>query len=299
VLIPYYQKTPEVLRRALASIARQSVPPYRIVIVDDTSPLPAIEVMTEPVTDLGTSVEIHICSNRGPGGARNFGLDLLAADPLIEGFAFLDSDDVWEPSHLERASMALRQGDFYFSDYTWPSRSSTRFRQTGLIERLSNVRVDADLRRFDGDFCQEVLSTWPVHISAVAIRRDILGDIRFDGRLIYSSEDQHYFLQCAARTTRIYYDCRLGMRLDDGLNIYRRKKPGDVEFSRAKAGNAYFHRVVAKEMTFLTPGASAINRHFIARNIKDFIKSEIRGITAGRFLALKYWFLVFAPRISR
>jgi hypothetical protein len=56
---------------------------------------------------------------------------------------------------------------------------------------------------------------------------------------------------------------------------------------------------VAKEMTFLTPGASAINKQFIVRNIKDFIKSEIRGVTAGRFLALKYWFLVFAPRISR
>jgi hypothetical protein len=48
--------------------------------------------------------------------------------------AFLDSDDVWEIDHLAIATSALEAGfDFYFSDYTWPSRSSTRFTQANLL----------------------------------------------------------------------------------------------------------------------------------------------------------------------
>ena len=45
----------------------------------------------------------------------------------------MDSDDVWTGDHLAKAIAGLSAGyDFYFSDYTWPTKSSTRFKQTNL-----------------------------------------------------------------------------------------------------------------------------------------------------------------------
>jgi glycosyltransferase involved in cell wall biosynthesis len=89
VIIPAYK--PVWLDDALESIRAQTLRAVEIIVVDDGSPEP---VRPARMDDL--ILVRH--ANAGPGGARNRGVDMARA-PYI---AFLDSDDVWLPTKLEK-----------------------------------------------------------------------------------------------------------------------------------------------------------------------------------------------------
>lgn len=78
--------------RALASIRAQTRPPDEIIVVDDASTDGTALVAKEA----GATV-IVMPERSGSGPARNAGIEATTA----EWVAFLDSDDEWDPQHLE------------------------------------------------------------------------------------------------------------------------------------------------------------------------------------------------------
>lgn len=225
--------------------------------------------------------------NGGPGGARNTGLANLPAG--TDCAAFLDSDDVWTERHLEHAVAALERGyEFYFADYTWPTRTSTRLRQTGLTE-IARPLDGGFFALDEADFFEVILTRWPVHISATVIDVPALAAVRFDERLRQSSEDQMYFLQCALRTRKMCFRDEVTMRLDDGINIFRRQPVGTHGFSRSRIANAYFHRLV-QPLADARPGiARTRNRELFRKNIKDFARSEAKSLVFRRRLHMSLY----------
>ncbi|HXV29740.1 MAG TPA: glycosyltransferase family 2 protein [Sinorhizobium sp.] len=281
VIIPFYQAESGILTRALDCIFRQTYRDVRVLIVDDESPLsPTAEVECRSESE---RARIGILSQRngGPGSARNAGLDHIA--PEVRFIAFLDSDDVWTDGHLQYAVEALERGyDFYFADYTWPSRSSTRFTQTRLTESGRGLDDGGKLFALDADFFEIILTSWPVHISATVIDARVLGSVRFDERLRLSSEDQMYFLQCAGRTSKVCFRNEVMMRLDDGLNIFRRQPVGTLGFSRSRISNAYFHRLVQPLADARSDAAQTKNRDLFRTNVRDFVRSEVKSLIFNR-----------------
>jgi glycosyltransferase involved in cell wall biosynthesis len=89
VIIPAFK--PVWLDEALESVRRQTLPAYEIIVVDDGSPEPVKPARSDDII-----LVRH--ANAGPGGARNRGVAIGRA-PWI---AFLDSDDVWRPTKLEK-----------------------------------------------------------------------------------------------------------------------------------------------------------------------------------------------------
>ncbi len=98
VVIPLYNKAPYV-RRSLDSVLGQTCGDFEVIVVDDGStdggadvvracPDPRVRLITQP--------------NAGPGPARNRGI----AEARGEYLAFLDADDEWMPTFLEK-SLAL------------------------------------------------------------------------------------------------------------------------------------------------------------------------------------------------
>lgn len=94
VIIPLYNKA-RYVRRALESVARQTLADFEAVVIDDGS------------TDEGRRIAEDFCrgdarfrlvaqANAGPGAARNRGIAEARA-PLL---AFLDADDEWAPEYL-------------------------------------------------------------------------------------------------------------------------------------------------------------------------------------------------------
>ncbi len=93
-IVPHYNR-PDMLRDAVLSIARQTVRPDEILIVDDCS-TPANQ---ERIKDLSSLARIiRTPQNSGLAGARNFGAQHASGEWL----AFLDDDDTWLPDKQER-----------------------------------------------------------------------------------------------------------------------------------------------------------------------------------------------------
>jgi glycosyltransferase involved in cell wall biosynthesis len=82
------------IERALESAIRQTVPPREVIVVNDGS----TDTTAARARRLGTPVRVMDRENRGLSIARNTGI-LAAEGDLI---AFLDADDSWQPTKLER-----------------------------------------------------------------------------------------------------------------------------------------------------------------------------------------------------
>jgi succinoglycan biosynthesis protein ExoW len=109
VIIPFYQKKPGILRKAIVSaLAQESDAETTIIVIDDASPVPARDELAELMRAYPNRIVIIEQPNAGPAAARNKGLESVPDG--TEYVAFLDSDDEWIPAHLANAATALGRG---------------------------------------------------------------------------------------------------------------------------------------------------------------------------------------------
>jgi glycosyltransferase involved in cell wall biosynthesis len=101
VVIPLYNKKPYI-QRALNSVLQQTLTDIEVLVVNDGS-TDGSELIVKDCTD--SRVRLIHQANAGPGAARNRGVT-LANSPLL---AFLDADDEWLPTFLERNVALLEQ----------------------------------------------------------------------------------------------------------------------------------------------------------------------------------------------
>ena len=100
VVIPVYNRPIAVLR-AVRSALKQTITPREIIVVEDGSPHPVDQAKLESL-DSRVRVIFHE-TNKGGGAARNTGI----AAARSRWVAFLDSDDEWRPTKLERQFACL------------------------------------------------------------------------------------------------------------------------------------------------------------------------------------------------
>ena len=104
-VVPFFNRRRTVLT-ALASVAAQTMPTDRLIVVDDGSTDGGGEVVLNWLNQHLDRVESRLIvqENAGAAAARNRGLALAGANEFI---AFLDSDDVWPVDFLQRTSTML------------------------------------------------------------------------------------------------------------------------------------------------------------------------------------------------
>lgn len=100
VIIPTHNRL-NYLVQALDSVARQTFQDFETIVVDDGSDAP----VAPQVADHPTRPRVIRQTRGGPAAARNRGIEAAEADLI----AFLDSDDVWLPTKLERFAGALKE----------------------------------------------------------------------------------------------------------------------------------------------------------------------------------------------
>ncbi len=202
IIIPYFQREPGLLRRALDSIFAQSLADnvaVEIIIADDESPSPP-EIEISNLARANFSITTLKQRNGGPARARNNGLDHAAEADYV---AFLDSDDYWLPNHLSTALAALKDGaGFYFANNI-PDPGTTWFKQLRNGDELiarAEPRAGA-WRRISSDALLPLfLDDCVAHTSSVVIDMAVIRDKRFDESQAKAGEDYLFWLEAVTHT---------------------------------------------------------------------------------------------------
>lgn len=284
VVIPYYQRDGELLARAIRSVLNQTNAPQAfVIIVDDSSPYPAENVLAEHFPN-ASSLPLRIIkqTNAGASAARNSG---LAAVPIETTFvAFLDSDDEWVPDHLNRALTALNThgSDFYFADHQRDDWAQNKFAMRGFTPS-DHACLDADLAifRYVGDPLLAILCDHLIQTSTVMLRWQLIRDLRFRTDLIMG-EDELFWISAIRSGKHVAFGMGLGAQLHSGINISQNVTQDLFKEMRLLEQNLYFW----KHLPEYLPGESSIHplrkarMHQLSRNFAaatlSFLKKEKR-----------------------
>lgn len=274
VVIPFYQRTPGILTKAVRSALEQSgTDGFQIIVVDDGSPVPAREELSELRREAREGLVIVEQSNRGAAGARNRALDSVSPDTKI--VAFLDSDDVWTPNHLSNAVFALNQGfDFYFSDFYQLRQSETAFNRAHRISIAEHPLIagSSHIREYQGDMINQIIMGNVLGMSVTAYAYSKMRDLKFREDFRHAGEDYLFWLDLALRSRKIAFsdlpECRYGA----GVNIYSGPSWGEQKYLTITIDEVKYRRKILSE--YCTTDAQ---REFL----EDRIRTLRRQFTAG------------------
>ena len=181
VIIPYFQAHQTIVR-AVRSVLMQTVRPVEILVIDDGSPDDPSELLKE----FGPAVTLIKKSNGGAVSARNMGIEHACG----EWVAFIDADDYWEPTKLERqlafGEHAELIGSRWFVESPGTPRRIWQVPQSSLFGKV--------IRAKDAEAFEVAMNLWT---SVVLVRRDALGEQRFVSGL-EPAEDRDLWIRLAS-----------------------------------------------------------------------------------------------------
>lgn len=205
VIIPTYNRR-AMLLEAIDSVLAQSTPAFELIVIDDGSTDGTSE--NDHLRRLAETIRIRIdrIDHRGPAAARNRGAAIARA-PLI---AFLDSDDLWSPTKLERQLAFMRDNP------------GCAISQTNEIWIRNGQRVNPGHRhrKRAGDIFIDSLRTCLIAMSSVMIRTDLFRSSGGFDEHMTAAEDYDLWL-------RILIDHEAGL-LDEPLVTRRGGHPDQL-----------------------------------------------------------------------
>jgi len=180
VIIPTYNRV-SLLAETLDSVARQTFTDYEIIVVDDGSD----DGTRDFIASRDQRIQYHWQENQGVSEARNHALRNVRSKFV----AFLDSDDLWEPTFLERTVARLRENPdeaLVFSNFYSIGKEGKKLRGHRKIP-------------YGGNITAELFASTFIHTSSVVVRSRVVRDAGgFDGRLTHN-EDYDLWLRLSLR----------------------------------------------------------------------------------------------------
>ena len=280
VVIPYFQRKPGLLARAIRSALEQegeTEDSLIIVVVDDGSPQsPAKDIETLSKAEQAR-VKVISQKNGGVSAARNTALDAMPEE--VGAIAFLDSDDAWRPQHLANARIALRMGaDFYFADHKREGADITRFAECSINSGSGEkMPAGSNLYCFRGDLFDTILHKSPIGTSTVVFRRALAPELRFRVELS-AGEDTLFWLSLVHRKARAMFSLNEEADYGIGVNIFAAAGWGSPTALTMLANTASFHRIV--------PGIFPLSAELMAWNTSW--RRRVRRDFALNFLHLLF-----------
>jgi succinoglycan biosynthesis protein ExoW len=295
VVIPYYQREPGLLRRALRSVAVQDHPPVQVIVVDDGSPRPAAEEITPELQDAVPGLMVILQANRGIAAARNAALDSLTSE--VSAVAFLDSDDYWEPSHLRHAAAALSRGaDFFFSNSRFEGAASdlfqTRARHRDVLGNGRRVPDAADLAEWRAGISALICRGCPFMTSTVVFRRALMPELRFPLEFRRACEDLAVFWELLTRSSSIMF-CNEPTLVSGsaGIGTFRNSAYGTPAHLILLADELrWFRRLVASPL--LTRPDRRLVQEGIALRRRSALASAVHMLRRGQNVASELGYLL-------
>jgi succinoglycan biosynthesis protein ExoO len=287
------------LREAVQSVMRQTLQSWELIFVDDASTDDSIQIVNQVANGDPRVKIVRQPTNRGPGAARNRGLELARG----EWIAVFDSDDLMAPPRLETLlERAARDAAPLVADNLmlfWDSSSKThRFLRNhlgraphwiGLVEFIESTRLYSSTP--DLGYLKPVIRTEMVNRLGV----------RYDERLRIG-EDYHFLGRILAAGHRL--------RLYPSAMYRYRKHAGSVSYRMSAAD---IHRLIRADDFYLNrPDLTHRDRRALQqrRKMLDSLliyDGVISGLKEGRItraagVALAHpfiWPLLTLPIVAR
>ncbi len=215
VVLPTYNRA-ALLPRALDSIISQTFGNWEIVLIDDGSTDNTSAVVERYAKRIGDRLVVIRQPNGGPGSARNRGIDVSRGRFV----AFLDSDDEYLPTKLERQVAFFRREPalgLVYSDYAYVDLDGTRHQSAfdtihSTARDLAHREIAPGLHVCGVDLFDRLMRKYFIATIVGMVRRDVLGQsIRFPEHLAYAEEWLFYL-----RVARL---CRAGF-VDEPLCLH-------------------------------------------------------------------------------
>jgi glycosyltransferase involved in cell wall biosynthesis len=255
-IIPTYNRA-AFIADAIESVRRQTYGNLEIIVVDDGS----TDDTQRRLRAYGDRIRIIHQKNAGPSAARNRGIEAARGEIV----AFLDSDDEWEPTKLERQIDIFRK----------TAGSIVCCLCNGTIVSPSGGRVSAfDYAGLAPRFAEGVwenpaevlLTRFVMFTQMVAIRRDaVLAAGGFDEGLRYM-EDYDLALRLSLRGEWGY--------LTEPLVMYRQGAPDSL----ASEGHADEERLLACALQARRQARTIVQNSPRHRHLVRLSRSGVRGL---------------------
>jgi glycosyltransferase involved in cell wall biosynthesis len=208
VVIPAYNAM-NYLLKTLESVLRQTFTDFEVLIINDGSSDNIVEWASELANP---RVKLISQPNQGVSVARNTGI----AHTQGEYIAFLDADDLWEPTKLEKQVCCLEENPAVGLVYTW----------TALIDQSSNPMGKVWVSDLEGNVWQQIVVKDMIsNGSSPMVRRSCFETVGVFDPKLSSAEDRDMWIRIAAR-----YPFAV---VKEPLTLYRRH-PNNMTTNRQK-----------------------------------------------------------------
>lgn len=188
IVIPAYNAA-ETIIPCIESVLNQTYKHLEIIVIDDGSKDATKEIVKEYRKKYCIdNLQFIYQDNAGPSAARNRGIELAKGEYI----AFLDSDDLWEPSKIEKQIRCFQRKDVAL---------------VGCRCRIGNNQVEkhrVSKGMVEVSFSQLLYHNY-FNTPSVIIRARILKNMKFDINQMYS-EDYRLWLLIAHSHKCVYLD---------------------------------------------------------------------------------------------
>jgi succinoglycan biosynthesis protein ExoW len=272
VVIPFFQREPGIIKRALESVANQTIGTnlLHVIVVDDGSPVPAEgEIADFSAKFPMLRIQILTQSNSGPNTARNTALGRVGSNTDL--VAFLDSDDSWSPDHLERAARALThstRSNAYFSNLRHLGADGpAEFERANRIVVSDHPTIfddDSTLRDFSGDMSDQVMRANTIFMPTLVISKSLF-HVRFDDGFRHGGGDYIYWLKLIASGAKFCFSTKVEVECGRGINMWYSNGWGTDGYLRRLSGETEFR-------------SRAIERYLVDKNTVSHVKKQLEGL---------------------
>lgn len=173
IIVPVYNSE-KYLRRCLDSLVNQTLKDIEIILVNDCSTDGSLNILNKYEIEYPNKITIvNLKENKGPGGARNAGIDLANGEYI----GFVDSDDEVSCEMFEYLYKIAKRADYDMVD----CKFFNEYLNTNILSTDKNAAGILNLEK------RRLIITNPGYVWSKIIRRSILKNntIRFREKVAY------------------------------------------------------------------------------------------------------------------
>ncbi len=274
IIIPTYNRT-QYLGKTLSSIFQQTFQDFEIIVIDDGSPSDENLILCQTYKKVSY---IKIENSGGPAKPRNIGIKLAKGKYI----AFIDDDDLWLPTKLEKQVAILEQN----SDFGLVHSCCEVIDENGILQNQIIGRQETpDVKH--GDVSLRMMGNWTVMMPTPLVRKEVIDQVGFFNENMPSAgEDMEYWSRCSFET-KFYY-------IDESLALYRIHKTNISSNSKEYLNlPLYLKKVVDK--AFQTKKIDKKNFYLLLNNLCKMqirsVKENLSKTIGNLFLINKLWFI--------